>query len=104
MKRSVRILWRVFWGSVIVFNLLILMINWGWLGYMPSMKELENPSSALASDIYASKGDKDNILIGRYYIQDRSVSKYEDISPNILNALIATEDSRFYDHSGIDPK
>ncbi|MBL7718885.1 MAG: transglycosylase domain-containing protein [Flavipsychrobacter sp.] len=104
MKRSVRILWRVFWGSVIVFNLLILMINWGWLGYMPSMKELENPSSALASDIYASKGEKDDVLIGRYYIQDRSTSKFEDISPNILNALIATEDVRFYEHSGIDPK
>lgn len=103
MKRSVRILWRTFWGAVILFNLLILMINWGWLGYMPSMTELENPSSALASDIYASKGDKDNILIGRYYIQDRSTSKHSEISPNIFNALIATEDARFYEHSGIDP-
>jgi penicillin-binding protein 1A len=103
MKRSVRILWRVFWGGVIVFNLLILMINWGWLGYMPSMHELENPSSALASDVYASKGQKDDILIGRYYIQDRSTSKYEEISQNIFNALLATEDARFYEHSGIDP-
>lgn len=103
MDRPIRILWRTFWGCVIAFNLLILMINWGWLGYMPSMTELENPSSALASDIYASKGDKDNILIGRYYIQDRSTSKYSEISPNVLNALIATEDARFYEHSGIDP-
>jgi penicillin-binding protein 1A len=79
------------------------MINWGWLGYMPSMNELENPSSALASDIYGSKGDKDNVLIGRYYIQDRSNSKHSEISENIFNALIATEDARFYEHSGIDP-
>ena len=67
MKRSVRLLWLTFWAGVIIFNLLIIMINLGWLGYMPSMSELENPSSALASDIYASKGDKDDLLIGRYY-------------------------------------
>lgn len=66
---------------------------------MPSMKELENPSSALSSDVYAADGT----LIGRYYVQDRSTSKYREISPNIFNALLATEDARFYDHSGIDP-
>lgn len=71
----------------------------GWLGYMPSMKELENPSSALSSDVYANDGS----LIGRYYITDRSTCKYREISPNVFNALIATEDSRFYEHSGIDP-
>lgn len=75
------------------------MMNMGLLGYMPSMKELENPSSALSSDVYASDGT----LIGRYYVQDRSTSKYSEISPNVFNALIATEDERFYEHSGIDP-
>lgn len=75
------------------------MMNFGLLGYMPSMKELENPSSALSSDVYASDGS----LIGRYYVQDRSTSKYSEISPNVFNALIATEDERFYEHSGIDP-
>lgn len=81
-----------------IFLLLILMINLGLLGYMPSMKELENPDNALASDIYAA----DEQLIGRYYVKDRSTSKFEEISPNIFNALIATEDSRFYKHSGVD--
>jgi penicillin-binding protein 1A len=98
-KASVKILWRLFWIGVISFNLLILLINFGALGYMPSMKELENPSSSLASDVYASDGT----LIGRYYLQDRSNSKYDDISPNVINALLATEDIRFFDHSGIDP-
>ncbi|MCD6063009.1 MAG: penicillin-binding protein [Flavipsychrobacter sp.] len=98
-KKSVRILWRTFWIGLISFNVLIILINLGALGYMPSMKELENPSSALASDVYASDGT----LISRYYIQDRSTSKYEEISPNIYNALLATEDARFYEHSGIDP-
>jgi penicillin-binding protein 1A len=98
-KQSVRILWRVFWAGLIIFNLLIIFANLGLLGYMPSMKELENPSSALSSDIYASDGT----LIGRYYVTDRSTSKYSEISPNVFNALIATEDERFYEHSGIDP-
>ncbi|HRO44152.1 MAG TPA: biosynthetic peptidoglycan transglycosylase, partial [Flavipsychrobacter sp.] len=97
-SKPVRMLWRVFWIGVIVFNLLIIMVNLGLLGYMPSMKELENPSSALSSEVLAADGT----VIGRYYIQDRSTSKFEEISPNVLNALLATEDARFYDHSGID--
>ena len=98
-KRRVKYLWRAFWIGVVFFNLLIILVNLGWLGYMPSMKELENPSSALSSDVYAN----DASLIGRYYVQDRSTSKFREISPNILNALLATEDARFYEHSGIDP-
>lgn len=95
---KVRTLWRIFWVGVIAFNLLIIMINFGLLGYMPSMKELENPSSALSSEVYASDGT----VLGRYFVQDRSNSKYEEISPNVFNALLATEDARFYEHSGID--
>jgi penicillin-binding protein 1A len=98
-KLAVKILWRTFWVGFAAVTLLIAAANFGWLGYMPSMKELENPSSATSSDVYALDGT----LIGRYYITDRSTSKYEDISPNIFNALLATEDARFYDHSGIDP-
>lgn len=97
-KKSVRFLWRLFWIGIIAFNLLIVGINFGLLGYMPSMKELENPSSALSSELFAGNGT----VIGRYYVQDRSNSTYEEISPNVLNALLATEDSRFYEHSGID--
>jgi len=97
-SKPVRLLWRFFWIGVIVFNLLIIMVNLGLLGYMPSMKELENPSSALSSEVLAADGT----VIGRYYIQDRSTSKFEEISPNVFNALLATEDARFYDHSGID--
>ena len=98
-KRSVRILWRVFISFMVIFTLLIVAIDNGLIGYMPSMTELENPQSALSSDVYASDGT----VLGRYYVQDRSNCKYTDISPNIINALLATEDARFYDHSGIDP-
>lgn len=91
-------LWRTFWIGVILFNLLVVGINFGMLGYMPSMKELENPSSALSSEVFASDGT----LLGRYYVQDRSNSTFDEISPNVINALLATEDARFYEHSGID--
>jgi penicillin-binding protein 1A len=99
MKRSVRILWWIFVIGVVFFNLLIVLTNYGLLGYMPSMQELENPNSALSSEVFA----QDGTVIGRYYVQDRSNSKYSDISPFIFNALLATEDVRFYEHSGIDP-
>lgn len=97
-SKSVRLLWRFFWISVVAFNLIIIMINFGLLGYMPSMNELENPSSALSSEVYASDGT----VLGRYFVQDRSNSSHDEISPNVFNALLATEDARFYEHSGID--
>jgi penicillin-binding protein 1A len=98
MSRSVKILWRVFLGVFALFVLLVTAISLGWLGYMPSMKELENPQSSVSSEVYASDGS----LLGKYYIKNRSNSKYSEISPNVFNALIATEDERFKDHSGID--
>ncbi len=66
---------------------------------MPSLAELENPQSSISSDALAADGT----LLGRYYVLDRSNSKFSEISPNIINALVATEDSRFYEHAGIDP-
>ncbi len=98
-KRSVKILWYCFFTLILLFVALILMGNFGMLGYMPSMSELENPSSAISSEVLAADGS----MIGRYYVQDRSTCKHSEISNNIYNALIATEDARFYEHSGIDP-
>jgi penicillin-binding protein 1A len=69
------------------------------VGYMPSLAELENPQNAISSEVLASDGT----VLGRYYVLDRSNSKFSEISPNIINALLATEDVRFYDHAGIDP-
>jgi penicillin-binding protein 1A len=98
-KFAIKLLWRIFILGILGFALSILLINMGMLGYMPSMKELENPSSALSTEVFADDG---KTIIGRYYVQDRSNSRYEDISKNVLNALLATEDYRFYEHSGID--
>lgn len=98
MKRSVRILWRLFIAGVILFNIIIVLINLGWLGYMPPKEAYENPSSALSSEVLAADGT----MLGRYFVQDRSNSKYNEISPAVFDALIATEDARFAEHSGID--
>ncbi len=98
-KRSIRILWISFISLVALFILLVIAIDNGMVGYMPSLAELENPQSAISSDVYAADGT----LLGRYYVLDRSNSKFTDISPNVINALIATEDNRFYEHAGIDP-
>ena len=68
--------------------------------YMPSFKELENPNENLATRIYSSDGQ----LLGTYFRENRSHVKYDSISPNVIDALIATEDVRFYEHNGIDFK
>lgn len=100
MKTSVRWLWRIFLFGVFVFSLTVVSFYYDWWGVMPSLAEIENPSSSLSSEVYAADGT----LMGRYFVQDRSNSKYSEISPNVYNALIATEDVRFYNHSGIDGK
>lgn len=74
------------------------MINAGWLGYMPKMKELENPKSSAASEIYAGDGS----MIGKLYLENREPVMYSEIAKSTIDALIATEDERFYQHSGID--
>jgi penicillin-binding protein 1A len=98
MKKSVKILWRVFFGGLLLLILIFTAANFGLLGKMPSLKELENPEADLATEVYTSEG----ILMGKYYAENRSEVKYNEISPNIIHALIATEDQHFYDHSGID--
>ncbi len=102
MKRAVRIFWRIFAGGLIAFILLLLLANFGVFGKMPSLEDLENPSILQASEVYA----EDGTLMGKYYRENgnRSVVKYKDISPHIINGLIATEDKRFHSHSGIDLK
>jgi penicillin-binding protein 1A len=102
MKKSTRIFWQIFAGGLGAFILLIILIMLGVFGRLPKLKELENPSILQASEVIASDGT----LMGRFYSEkgNRSIVNYKDISPNVINALVATEDERFYDHSGIDFK
>jgi penicillin-binding protein 1A len=102
MKNSVRIFWKlVLWGVGILL-LIFLLINFGVFGKLPSLAQLENPTIMQASEVYASDGT----LMGKFYREkgNRSSVKYRDISPHVIDALVATEDERFYSHSGIDGK
>ncbi len=99
-SKPVRIFWKLFlyaWGAVF---LLILLIYVGLFGKLPSIEELENPSMMSSSEIYADDGT----MMGKFYLKDRINVKYQDISPNVIRALVSTEDERFYEHSGIDIK
>jgi len=97
-NKLVKVFWILF--SVPLFFLLILfwLIAIGKMGFMPDFKELEDPKSNLASEIISS----DKVLLGKYYLENRTTINFEDVSPNIVHALIATEDARFHSHSGID--
>lgn len=102
MSKPVKIFWKIAaWGTGL-FVLLLILINFGVFGEMPSLKELENPSVLQATEIYATDGT----LMGKFYRDrgNRSNVDFKDISPNAINALVATEDERFYEHSGIDGK
>jgi penicillin-binding protein 1A len=83
--------------SVIVF---FLLASWGVFGTMPSFDELENPDSNVATEIISSDGE----TIGKFYMENRTPVKYSDLPQHLVDALIATEDERFYEHAGIDTR
>jgi len=93
-----------FWLFYLIsFGLVILFfygIVTGFFGKMPTFQQLENPKSNLASEVISSDGH----ILGTYFIENRSNVTYRQISPYLINALIATEDVRFEEHSGIDPR
>lgn len=92
--------WKYFFytfGGVLLF---FLFTSWGIFGSMPSFEELENPESNLATEIISADG----VVIGKFFNENRTPVKYEDLPKHLVNALVATEDERFYEHSGIDGK
>jgi len=92
--------WKWVIGLIAFGAILIFSIGLGLFGKLPELRALENPKSNQASEVISS----DNVVLGTYYVQNRSNVRYDEISPNVINALIATEDIRFYSHSGIDFK
>ncbi|MRX47091.1 transglycosylase domain-containing protein [Pedobacter puniceum] len=100
IKRYNRIFWKCVGGFVLFIILIISATGLGLFGELPSFRDLENPKSNLASSILS----EDKVELGNYYVQNRSNIRFKDISPNVINALVATEDVRFLDHSGIDFK
>jgi penicillin-binding protein 1A len=92
----VRFFWKLFFYAWGFFLLFIILIYVGLFGKLPSIEELENPSMMSSSEIYA----EDGTLMGKFYLKDRINVKYQDISPNVIHALVATEDERFYEEFG----
>jgi len=93
-----------FWLIVVCFFLLVILFFYGvsaeWFGPMPSFQELENPESNLATEVISSDG----VILGTFFIENRSNVDYRNISPDLINALIAIEDVRFEKHSGVDQR
>jgi penicillin-binding protein 1A len=99
-RKNVIWFWVLVSTPVILLATLFILISAQKLGHLPSFEELENPSNNLAAEVYS----EDGVLLGKFYTQNRTWTEYEDISPYVIDALIATEDIRFYRHSGIDPR
>ena len=98
IKRYNGYIWKFVIGCFLVVTLVIVATYLGAFGQLPSFRDLENPKSNQASEIMSS----DKQELGTYYVENRSSVTYKQISPNVIHALIATEDERFLDHSGID--
>ena len=99
-KAIVRILWALLIGSILVTALAFTAIWFGWIGYMPPLQDLQNPISRYATQVYTADGK----VMGTWNLnrENRICVPYSNLSPYLVKALVATEDARFYEHSGID--
>ncbi len=100
-KKIIKIIWLTFVVGFFGFIIFVWAVSGNFLGLfgqLPDFKELENPQSELASELYSVDG----VLLGNYFRENRSPVSFNELSSNLVNALVATEDVRFEDHSGID--
>ena len=98
IKKYLKGFWFSFLILITLIALFFISVAFGLFGKLPTFEELENPKSNLATEVISSDGK----LLGKYYIENRSNTHYQELSPNVINALIATEDARFEKHSGVD--
>lgn len=97
-RKYILYFWLLFFSGPLFIALHLFTISAGLWGPLPTFEELENPKSNLASEVYSA----DQKLLGTYFVQNRSNVKYEELSPYVVNALVSTEDERYYWHSGVD--
>ncbi len=102
IKKIIGILWILLVVGILACAVLFFAIAKGWIGYMPPVEDLENPNYKFATEVFSS----DNKVLGTYSYskENRVYVGYDELSPYVVNALIATEDVRFAEHSGIDAK
>lgn len=99
-KKYVKWFWYAFSGVIGLVIFMFLLASWGVFGSLPTFEELENPETNLATEIVSSDGQ----TLGKFYRENRTPVKYEDLPQHLVQALVATEDERFYNHAGIDAK
>ena len=98
-KRLINILWGIIFSGIIIVVIIFYKAANGYYGPMPDLQQLENPKTNLATQIFSTDG----VVLGKYYYEDnRTPIEFDDLPENIVNGLIATEDERFFLHSGID--
>lgn len=97
-KKVFLLLLKAFVAGVVLFSIFFMVVYLGGTGHVPTRSQLQDIKNPQASVVYSEDGK----LLGRYYVENRSNVKFDEISPNIINALVATEDARFYEHRGID--
>ena len=100
-KKYILWFWGIIGGGVLLVALIFLLASWGVFGKLPSFEILESPDTNLASEVISSDGK----TLGKYYFEDnRTPVDFEELPDHLVNALIATEDERYYEHSGIDAR
>jgi len=101
-KRFLKWFWGTVAAGIAVVVLLFIMLSAGWIGYVPNIEDLENPKNKFATEIYSF----DNKILGTYFMakENRMNITYDELPQHLVDALLATEDVRFYSHSGVDAK
>ncbi len=100
LKKHIRTFWMLLAIGIGLVALVFLLASWGVFGSLPDETSLENPEKNLATEIVGSDG----VVLGKFYKENRTPVDFEELPDHLVNALLATEDIRFYDHSGIDAK
>jgi penicillin-binding protein 1A len=98
IRYYIRLMWWWFVGIIGGIVALFVAVSFGLFGKMPTFTELESPRSALATEVYAADGT----LLGKFFVENRTNTTYEELPHHLVEALVSTEDVRFYEHSGID--
>ena len=98
--RNIKLFWGFFGIGLFVILFVFLIASWGGVGKLPDETSLENPEKNLATEIITTDGT----TIGKFYKENRTPVSFKELPAHLINALIATEDVRFYNHSGIDAR
>ncbi len=100
IKKFIILFWLGLISPVLIVSIGLFCASQEWFGDLPTFREIENPESNFATEVISSDGK----ILGKYFYQNRTPVRFDNLSPHLVNALVATEDERFYEHSGIDAR